>query len=91
MARKQYYIYLVLVVLYGIDILYWYGYKNLVDAFIDNSIVWFSIAFVGFCLSYLFNKVGLKHKMIMNILITVGVLLNLFFIGSWYLLKDFGF
>lgn len=91
MKIKQYHIYTTLIILFGIDILYLYGYNNLVDVIIDNAITWLLLTSAGFALSYLFNKAEVKYKAIMNILITLGLLFNLSLIVSWYTLRGFGF
>ena len=91
MKIKNFEIYFLMLIFFGIDILYFYGYANLIDIFIENALIWFTIPFIGFLLSYFFNKADVKHKVIMNIVITLGVLLNAYLIFTWYILKDFGF
>jgi len=83
-------IYLTLLLLFALDVVYWYGDVNNIEFVTDLSILWFLIAFVGFCVSYyLLYKTDIAHKAILNIVITIGVLINLSLIFLWYILKDF--
>lgn len=92
MKIKSSHLYIVIVASFLIDAIYYYGYQNLVDIFVDYAIGWFVIALIGFIGSYfLLYKSDIKHKAILNIVITVGVLINLALIFLWYILKDFGF
>ena len=91
MKHKELYLSLLLILFFGIDAFYWYGYTNLIDIFVDNAIVWFLISLVGFLLLYFFNKESFKKKVLFNIIISLGVLLNLYFVFSWFIIKDFGF
>ncbi|MFA4872834.1 MAG: hypothetical protein WC659_02770 [Patescibacteria group bacterium] len=72
--------------------LFWYGAKRDIEFITDLKVIIFFIAFIGFAFSYyLLYKTDIKHKAVLNIVITIGVLINLRFIFLWYMLKDFGF
>ena len=91
MKHKELYLSLLLILFFGLDAFYWYGDLNNIEFITHNSIVWFVIPFIGFNSLLFFNKGSLKNKIIFNILISLGILLNAFLIGAWYVLKDFGF
>ncbi len=92
MLFKQRYLYTILFILYLLDAIYWYGDIQNIEFITDLSIFWFLTAFIGFaCSYYLLYKTDIKHKAILNIVITIGVLINLVLIFLWYILKDFGF
>ncbi|MFA4873293.1 MAG: hypothetical protein WC659_05150 [Patescibacteria group bacterium] len=91
-VTKPQQLYILIMVSFVIDALYYYGYLNLIDVFIDYAIGWFVLALIGFIGSYfLLYTIDIKHKAALSIVITIGVLINLGFTFFWYILKDFGF
>jgi len=88
--RKQ--LYFILIVLPVLDVIYWYGDFQNIEFITDLSIFWFLTAFIGFAFSYyLLYKTDIKHKAILNIVITIGLVINFSLISLWYMFKDFGF
>lgn len=77
---------------YLLDLFYWYGDVNNIEFITDLSILWFLTSLAGFIVSYyLLHKTDVKFKVALNIVITIGALINLVLIFLWYILKDFGF
>jgi len=80
---------IVLISIFALDLVYLVGVINRIDSIINYSIWWFSIAFIGFALSYIMNKADFEDKTAINIFITIGLLINLVLIVFWYLFRDF--
>ncbi len=91
MSKKEKILIILIILFFAIDGLYWYGYYNLIDIFVDNPLFWILTPSLGFIFLYTFNKGSLKYKIIFNILITIGALFNAGLFLLWYLFKDFGF
>ena len=93
--KKILFMWILLVIFFGLDALYWYGYVNLIDLIIDNSVLLFFVSLFGFMLLFVITlkevSFSKARKIVFSFLCTLGIIINAVLVFLWYILKDFGF
>ncbi len=84
--KKTLFMWILLVIFFGLDALYWYGYDEDIDFVVNNAFLILFFSFFGFLLSFFYIK---KTKF--KILFLLGIVLNIVLMSLWYIFKDFGF
>lgn len=89
MVFKKQHAIIILVTLFLIDLIYLFGIINDIYSIVDHGIWLFTIAGVGFAASYLMNMANIEDKTAINILITIGLIINFCLIAFWLFFRNF--
>jgi len=91
MKKKEILLITFIIIFFSTNALFWYGYDEDIYIITKYPLVFLLIPIMGFLLLYIFNYRNTQHKIIFNILITIGIVISLSTLSIWYLFKDFGF
>ncbi len=91
MKKKEILLITFIIIFFSTNALFWYGYDEDIYIITKYPLVFLLIPIMGFLLLYIFNYRNTQHKIIFNILITIGIVISLSILSIWYLFKDFGF
>lgn len=88
MQLKNIYIYTIIGIIFTISAIMWFGLEADIGITLGMMAGWFIVACITLLLGYILNVTNVKHKLLLNIVLTIGVIVHAFVIVLWYLFKD---
>jgi len=71
--------------------LFIYGYDEGLYLVVKLPLLFLGLSLLGFILLIFIDKERIANKFLPGVMITVGIIINLVLIVTWYIFRNFGF